>query len=355
MNYIKITAGIAASIILLWLAGALFCNSPYILVPHADLKTMGYPEGSRLIWRSEGFGGSRFGKWGVAAISNICNRNEGKVVLWGDSFVEALQVDDDKKMAQQVSRLLVEKGQTNLLAVGAGLSGQSCADYLLKISVYEKQMSPVAAHVVVIGQIEDLFPDQPTALFARFVSKPDLHIVPTELYNPSRLKWQAYCWGSQSHANGLLSVLRSCSSGADLRFKMGPIKKVVQKEQNQKSAADLEVWFGFYAREFKLVTDKPLILVYVPTTPRLEGNRWILSDEDDDAARCMERIFRQQGWTVINMKDRFDVYFAGTGSVPRGFSNTQPGAGHLNEAGHRLVAEAVSDALADIVLPVNSR
>lgn len=345
MKKFKIIGGIIAALALLWLAGAWFLDSPTILIPHPELEGMGYPEGSQLLWRSEGNGKSRFGAWGVSAVPDIRTVKKPKIILWGDSYVQASQVDDDKKMAQQLTRLLAQHGETNSLAVGVGVAGQSVADYLLKIPVYEKQMPPVAAHVVVIGQIEDLFPDQSSAHFAKFVSTPELHIIPARLRSPSRLKWLTYEWGSRTYANGVLSVVRNCADGLDLQFKMGPIAPKTVHSDAAPSPGDMAAWFDFYVREFKSATDKPLILVYLPTLPRMEGNSWVFNDADDEAARSMERIFTQHGWTVIDMKERFEREFRQTGCLPRGFANTRPGSGHLNETGHRLIAEALKDCL----------
>jgi hypothetical protein len=343
MKTFKIIVGIFAALALLWLAGAWFCNTPYILVSYPELQTVGYPEGSELVWRSEGNGKSRSGVWGGAAVPDIRTHLEPKIILWGDSFVEALQVDDDKKTAQQTTRLLSEKGRTNLLAVGAGVAGQSAADYLLRIPVYEKQIGPVIAHVVVVGQMEDLFPDQASARFSKFVSKPELSIIPAAPRNPSQAKQLIYRWGVKLHANGLLSVLRNSADGFNLRFKMGPVAKHRKEAQTTPSTSELDEWFRFLACRFRQATDKPLVLVYAPTVPRLEGNCWSLEDSDAETAARMETVFSENGWIVINMQKQFVRQSNTTGLSPRGFSNTRPGSGHLNEKGHRLVAETLAE------------
>ncbi len=71
-------AGCVISLVFLWLAGALFCNSPTVLVPYKELQTMGYPEGSRIAWRTEGWGVGYFGKWGVSSIHDIGEHLEKK-------------------------------------------------------------------------------------------------------------------------------------------------------------------------------------------------------------------------------------------------------------------------------------
>jgi hypothetical protein len=58
-----------------------------------------------------------------------------KMILWGDSYVQALQVDDDRKMAQQINRILARDGNPPVFAVGEGQAGQSVADYLFGIRV----------------------------------------------------------------------------------------------------------------------------------------------------------------------------------------------------------------------------
>jgi lysophospholipase L1-like esterase len=279
----------------------------------------------------------------VSAVSDIKSRAEEKIIVWGDSYVEAHQVDDNKKMAQQTTRLLAENRQTNLLVVGAGLSGQSVADYLLKIPVYEKQMAPVGAHVIVVGQMEDLFPDQASAHFSRFVSSPDMRIIPAAPRNPSHLKYLVYEWGVRLKANGALSVLRNFSDGRDLRFAMGPVGGKKSAEPAPPSKENMEACFRFLAWQFRQATDRPLVLLYAPTVPQLKENRWDYHDDDGDAAALMERIFRENGWVVINTGEQFIRCFETKGELPRGFNNSRPGSGHLNETGHRLVAETLAE------------
>lgn len=345
MERFKIFIGIFVAGMILWILGAVFCNSPFILVPHEELQTMGYPAGSRIVWRTEGWGAGRFGKWWISAIPDIESRTEKKIILWGDSYVEAHQVDDGKRMAQQLTGLLNGCGETNFLAVSAGLSGQSVADYLTKIPVYEKMVPSICAHVIVIGQIEDFFPNHPPAHFSRFIATPEPHITPARLHRPSRVKWLVYQWGRRLRANGALSLLRNCSNGMNLRFSMGPLSQNMTVRKEPPSNMEIEQWFNFYAKAFRRTTDKPLILVYLPTVPRLEGNSWSFADENQGLADQMERVFTAAGWSVINMRDHFIQEFRSADLLPRGFPNSKPGAGHLNDVGHHLVADALAESL----------
>jgi hypothetical protein len=198
--------------------------------------------------------------------------------------------------------------------------------------------------VVVVGQLEDLFPDQPSAGYAKFVSKPELRIVPGAPWNPSRAKWLAYEWGTRFRANGLLSVLRRYSEGLDLRFQMGPARSASMGERSSPSTQEMSAWLNFYARQFRSSTKTPLILVYLPQVPRLEGNGWAMQDAVA-ASSLMEQIFTENGWYVVNMGNRFVENFEHTGRLPRGFNNSQPGSGHLNQDGHRLVSETLAERL----------
>lgn len=131
------------------------------------------PEGLIIQWRREGWGSTRFWRWGVSGVNEADVRAPRKVLIWGDSYVEAFQVDDEVKLPRQVTRELEQAGLGKIHAVGIGESSFSSADWFFGLPIYQKIFDPVCANVFIVTQLEDFYPDAPDAV-ARYVSSPAL-------------------------------------------------------------------------------------------------------------------------------------------------------------------------------------
>jgi hypothetical protein len=143
---------------------------PYVWEP--ELGRFVVAPGRYRAW-DEGDGVTQIGRYGVAAIPDVRDLKTDSVLLWGDSFVEAMQVDDDQKMAQVLTRSWnVAHPDSPLTAVGVGMRGWSFADIYFQIAKFEKLVPQVRAHFLVLEDINDLEPDQEVRE-NRFVTSPD--------------------------------------------------------------------------------------------------------------------------------------------------------------------------------------
>jgi lysophospholipase L1-like esterase len=95
---------------------------------------------SRFVWRLEGNG---VGSWGANCVRGASKaQTQGNTILiLGDSFTEALQVDDDEHFAFLLEKKLKEKGMDrNVVAVGR--SSHSVADYVAQAPQFLALHSP---------------------------------------------------------------------------------------------------------------------------------------------------------------------------------------------------------------------
>ena len=91
----------------------------------------------------------------------------------------------------------------------------------------------------------------------------------------------------------------------------------------------------------------PIILLYIPTTPVIDYNR--VKTINDEFYPILEVHAKKHDITLINMKEPFEQTYLQIKQLPRGFENTSPGNGHVNELGHKLVAEELTKALKKIL------
>lgn len=92
--------------------------------------------------------------------------------------------------------------------------------------------------------------------------------------------------------------------------------------------------------------DGPIAFVYHPTTEiRPDGSlELVYSDTWDIFCRVCEK----NGIDVIDTGPRFARLYETERQLPYGFANTTPGSGHLNAAGHRILAEEIISYLEEL-------
>jgi len=107
----------------IYLSSWFFHDSIVPWVWNAEIHQYTHPAGHIHRMRSEGWGTTHLGRFGIAAIPDVTREHKKKVLIWGDSYVEAWQVDDQEKMAQSLTRIF-DKHRLDWLAVGIGQAGQ---------------------------------------------------------------------------------------------------------------------------------------------------------------------------------------------------------------------------------------
>jgi hypothetical protein len=278
------------------------------------------------------------------------------VVFWGDSYVEAYQVADTRKMAGALTTLCRSRpGGQALTAGSAGRSGQSLADYILQIPAYERAAGVPRLHVVILADIEDLLPDQGSAHHARFLSQPDFRLAgdrPMSGFERAARTVLAD-WHLQvldTLESRFLGVLAKKPLWRRLRFRPGPVDRALAAAGPEPAAGavttpEATAAIDYILKELRQATAAPVLLVYCPTVPHLVNGAAVFGDAQAAAFQVVETRAGLARVPLITMGGAFAEHFRATRRLPRGFANSRVGEGHLNEDGHRLVAVAVLDHL----------
>ena len=90
-------------------------------------------------------------KHSITSLPDVSQIDRPMVALWGDSYVEALQVADQQKPAQQVTRIWNSQNDMPLVCVGIGSAGRSVADYWWLMPRYEELIVLRAHYILVLG------------------------------------------------------------------------------------------------------------------------------------------------------------------------------------------------------------
>ena len=129
---IKWLAGSILSLLFISIVSFFFHDSISPWVKNPRLNKYVHPEGLVYRMRSQGWGNTIVGKYGINGIADITKKSENKIMIWGDSHVEAWHVDDSYKMPQVLTNILKLNSYHNYISVGIGNSGDSMVDFFLR-------------------------------------------------------------------------------------------------------------------------------------------------------------------------------------------------------------------------------
>ena len=68
----------------------------------------------------------------------------------------------------------------------------------------------------------------------------------------------------------------------------------------------------------------------------------------DAKLELFSQLCEQNGIIFVDTVSDFESLYAEKNILAHGFANTAVGTGHLNEYGHRLVAEAIANAIKEV-------
>jgi hypothetical protein len=328
--------GLALSLALAWAAGAFFLDTLQPLVFDPQIRRfVAAPGVSRT--RSEGWASSGVGEHGIRGLPGGRLPAGPKVVFWGDSFVEGVQVDDADRMAQVFTSLSRDAGLA-LTGVGIGHGGDTLIDSIFRVTDYAPVLHPVALHVFVLGRMSDVLPDAPQTCRAAFFTGPPARLE-QRICPPSQRALRLIPWLASLELQGAFSAYRR-ALGLDLRLAPGPVA-AAGPDYPPPTPDGHEAAWDFLNAEILRATGGHALLVYAPSLPRLlEGK----VSADDAAARYVAAYARscaKSGIPFLNLGPALAASIRATGRLPHGFFNSPPGFGHLNEDGHRVAAQAV--------------
>lgn len=298
-------------------------------------------KGTSIVRTNEGWGYTNYSE--IGEVYTPYNSGPNIVVL-GDSFTEATQVNDDAKYVSVAETLLGEDGKTfNLHNFGQG--GLSIPDYVSRANFIKEHYSPVA---IVIQINEDDFEESFSPrgnLFYFVVASNSLIEVKRDLEPESDRAFKS-AWLRQSSALINYGITRF----HEIQGGLSEDKNNISTESKGKSYQDTD-----FERQVSLAlkalhdaySDIPIILILLPNGPLIKNGRIEL--ESDTRYSTIVSAAKESGW--FHIVDPLDAFtkMAKEYQLPRGFANTIPGLGHLNAKGHRALAELLAEAIKETI------
>lgn len=276
-------------------------------------------------WRMEGDGISHWKEHGLRQTGNDASSGP-RVLLLGDSFVEARQVDDAQTFASLSERELAARGQA-LRILNAGKGGRSVADYVWLAPALKDQFAP--DWTVIAVQDSDWEEEAWRDSMPHFAnSAAGLTVLPgrppgtpshLDLFRPLRylVRYRAKELAQRWAQEPLLFRATDC--------KIGPIRPRYPLSEE----------FALLRRAFP----GGLSLLYFP---RFDATR--ARPTSSRVERQLQALCLQHGVQFLNVGDQFP-WILSQGQAPQGFPNTAYGEGHYNTYGHIMVSLVLTRGL----------
>ena len=358
---LKWLAGGFLSIGVIWMVTAVFSDSVPLEEWSGALGRNTLAPGTTYQERREGWATNHIGEHGLIASRPEDLAATEKIVIWGDSFVEAFHVEDSAKMHRRLTDLLRQEPRGKGAALAVGERFCSIADYRFRIPDYEAALKDVKLHVIHLYSLEDTFPDQyPGGRISLFLTEPNLHF---EKYDnefreieapvsPGRARVLIHQYHLQFFSR-LRTSLTNIARLDGLRFAPGTAQKstadpAAHRAWNRfldpawgSAEPPLEAW-RFLLRELDSTTEAPILFVYAPPTPALLSGDLILENPEKNLANHFSSLCKEQGIGFVSLEEPFLRFLEANGRFAKGFHNSRPWEGHYNADGHRLVAEAIN-------------
>lgn len=346
-NAVKIGSILGAfflSVLFIWIVGSVFCDSLRPYTYNEELEKIIYVPHTIYKQRSEGYAETFHGMYGINAIRDITKDQRAKYVVWGDSYIEAHQVNDSEKIPQLITeKLSMGRLSGESMCYGVGMSGDSVADYYFDIPKYERLTKDILSHYIVITSIEDTLPDQSTDTRKGIFRSEPLRLY-EDHWRPKIPEVKAL-FARMSLNFAWPTFMSARSSFTKLSFLPGCKEKTVREQDtvvgDRSSDKMVEAW-GFLFEELLKQTDRPVNFVYCPTVPTIDSGKIIEDDRQEKEMSLFIETASKYGIPVLDARPNFVAFHKRTGLFPRGFLNSRPTGGHLNKYGHEIVADLIA-------------
>jgi hypothetical protein len=289
---------------------------------------------------------------GVEGFSVTCYFENGEVVtpyrdgisvvVMGDSYTLGAQVNDSEKYVYLTERALRERGLKADLH-NLGRSARSVADHIYLAPAVVNEYSPEIV-VVQANSVnflmsfdcdrENCFKKQPDGGFAllhRNLS-PDITLQ-NMVYSSGLLAYASYRFMNiENNVNAEHLIALAAAKNAEIGM----------------ASEDEQVLYQVRALQAAF-RNSTLVFIVIPDIPKISPSTLSPISWSSPNDEHLVSLLRGMGMYVVFPKKAFRQLYDQERLLPRGFINSMPNFGHMNEYGHAAVAEDLTVALEELL------
>lgn len=285
--------------------------------------------GSVLVSGKEGYGITHYGVGGEIAGPSDSSPGIDVIVL-GDSLTEAMQVMDSEKYTEVAERILKQSGLP-VHVHNFGTSGACPSDYTYFVENVGKIVPRLEPKIIVIqlstnDENDDPFVETRNNYFSADADGSFSVNHNDEIGNAEETKVRQI-----ARASSIVKLIRN-------RYLPGRAPRTTMDVSFDRQLEALR----------KATAGYPVIMLPLPDEPIIQNDS--LTFEDKDYEQLRDRLKAVPEWQVIDPLPEF-INITLQGHLPRGFTNTLPGTGHMNVWGHEIVGKLLAQKILEMEKP----
>lgn len=297
-----------------------------------------YQPYTEILHSKEGFARNRVNSIGLNDSEPNLNAKL-KVLVLGDSFVEAVQVPQEFNFTS-----LLEKAIPGSEFINAGRSDANAGHFIPLLEKFEHLQPDAIVAMISSSDIAAIFGGDINILqygediVALRVNPPQKDVI--KKYFDPLLTRSAFATYMMRRAKPLMTDLAAAFKSSAAPAAKADTEVARQLRRQKDEAAKVKV-MTFILQS--MAAKKPVTIVFLPQMEFAPNGASTVAKVSTRYAGILEKACKAAEVRCINPAAYLRRTYQTYGNPPFGFSNTKPGEGHLNKLGHQAVADSLLD------------
>ncbi len=253
---------------------------------------------------------------------------EYRILILGDSYTEALQVSDDKTFTHLLQIQLGRITGRDVRIVNAGRNGASPAYYIHLSDFYNASIDP--DFVIVQLNDEDFTTEIMDNKTREFYVKQEGGSYITETNFKDYYLWQMF-----PH----LKLIKPFVAFSTFKIALDKIPAMLDQRRGVTASARQ---VNMMDNSYESIVDWTLKTLK-NDYPRMAILYLTMNKCESDMESFVRRYANKYDIDIVNSRDIFLNYYSLNCQPVNGFNNTMPGTGHMNDIGHTMVGNSLTE------------
>ena len=258
-----------------------------------------------------------------------------RIAVFGDSYTEAIQVDNSEKYVSLTEVALRERG-FNVDLINLGDSNRTIADFIYLAPTINLKFAPeiVVLQTNEFGLFDTLNPNRRNYFGSQSGSLELIHRDIPE----TDLSFQNFI-----HYSGLLTL------GA-IKWEKATKSIISPDEEKEQPPQALPAQIRDEVTQFmNAYPNSRIVILVIPSVPIIPPNNTSLSWNNPKDQEILSTLAEIDNLTIVYPVAAFKELYKKHKIFPRGFFNSLPNYGHLNQYGHIAIATTLALDLEDLL------
>ena len=277
---------------------------------------------------NEGFSWMKMNADGFNNSFNLADTDHVNILLMGSSHMEAVNVPGNTN----VGYLLNNKELSEFVTYNIGISGHTIYQCVNNLSNAVKFYNP-SSYIIIETDRISLDEEK-----MREVIDGCFPVIPS--YDSGLM------YTLQKYIPCLLPFYRELGNWIAMDNSQAEVKSVEEEKNKDYSESYIILLNSFFDKLVNSADSRKVIILYHPEM--ILDDEGLLKSENKESVEIFQKVCSEHGIAFVDMYNDFCREYTENHKMAYGFINTKVGVGHLNETGHRLIAERLGAVIKEL-------